>query len=160
MRRRGLDAAITDDEATLCSPSHLVGMRDADDRQALSVKIIEDVENKTRCSRIKASRWLIGQEQSGLMDERPCDGDPLAFAAGKLTSISLAPVEEPDSVECRSTPFGWVAASATVEQPACDVLGCAEPVVEQEGLKHEADQFPANGCPIALGTSHHVDALQ
>ena len=42
--------------------------------------------------RIQRARWLVGEEQTALAHYGPCDGDSLAFAAGKLIRKVLGPV--------------------------------------------------------------------
>jgi hypothetical protein len=48
---------------------------------------------------VKRARRFIGQQQAGLIDQAPDDGDALAFAAGKLAGAMMQARTEADAIK-------------------------------------------------------------
>ena len=54
---------------------------------------------------IEIAGRLIGQDQAGIVDQGPGDGDPLLLAAGKLCGPVVGPVAQPNLFQDRAGLF-------------------------------------------------------
>src|SRR5207253_10195835 len=90
-----LDPAVVEDgEAVAHGQCFLLVVRDVDegdpdlpdgtlDPLQLDLHLLAELQ-------IEGSQWLIEQQHLRVVDEGPCEGDPLALAAGELDRLSVA----------------------------------------------------------------------
>ena len=92
-----------------------------DDRSQVpfSVKFTDHLENRLAGSVVQVPGRLVGQKHLRLPDQGPGNGNPLLFAAGKLTNFMLQPVRK----------------SYPVEHSACSRLYIG-PLVAPDQLRH------------------------
>lgn len=76
------DPAIVQTYDTMAARRDTGIMRDDDQRQALGVQIGEQCENFLGGAAVQIAGRFIGQQQFRAADQRACDGNPLALAAG------------------------------------------------------------------------------
>ena len=106
-----------------------------------ALQAAQQVEDRRAGGGVQRAGRLVGQHQRGLVDQRPGDRDPLAFAAGELVRPVADAVGQADPVQRRRSASCAAPAArhAGVEQAGGDVLGGAEPVGEVELLEDEAE---------------------
>ena len=67
-----------------------------DDRRPLAVDLLEQAHDLGGQVGVEISGRLVGQEEAGVVDDGPGDGDPLLFARGQGVGIIPDPVMEAD----------------------------------------------------------------
>ena len=70
-----------------------------------SVEVVEQGEHVGGRRRVEVAGGLVGEDQRGLGDQRPGDGDALLLAAGQLAGPVVGPVGEADLVERGERPL-------------------------------------------------------
>src|SRR5204862_166901 len=71
-------------------------VRDEDDRDALTVQLLQEDENVDAGPRVEVPRRLVGQQHRGVVDERARDRDTLLLSSGELARMMVGPIGEPD----------------------------------------------------------------
>ena len=79
--------------------SHIVIVRDEDDRRTGTPNALEHVEHRSSSFAIEVPSRLVGKEELWVVRERAGDGYPLAFSAGELARQPMRHVPEADSFE-------------------------------------------------------------
>ena len=99
-RRRLADQAVAHPDDPIAGLADLAVVGHQDERLAvLAIEPSEQREDLGRSLRVEVAGRLVGQDQPGLVDERPGDRDPLLLAARQLGRSVAVPVGEPDEVE-------------------------------------------------------------
>ena len=124
-------------------------VRDHDDRLViLLVQLAEHIKHDLRIFRVEISGRLVGQDYSGIVDDRPCQSDALLFAAGKLQRLVRHFVFELEQPQNLATSFR-IAAIAGM-----DFFGELQISLSRQGrkqiepLKDKADLSPADVRPL------------
>ena len=65
----------------------------------LLIELREDVHDLRARLGVQVSGRLVRQDQGGIVQQRPGDGDPLLLAAGKLVGLVVRPALQPDRVQ-------------------------------------------------------------
>ena len=63
-----------------------------DDRGAVTVEPVEEIENLTTGRRVQLTGGLVGEQDRGPVGDRPGDGHPLHLAAGELSDPVIGAV--------------------------------------------------------------------
>lgn len=87
---------------------------------------------------IKVAHRLVGQQQSGLVDERPGDGDALHLTAGELVGEPIAIAVEVDPGKTLKRSGARIRGSSQLERQL-DIFRRREGGKELEELEDEAD---------------------
>ena len=85
-------------DATLGPVGDIGVMSDHDYGGPLAVQLLEERQNLIASIAIKSAGRLIGQDQCGLIDERPGNGDALLLASGKLAWPMIFAMTQADTV--------------------------------------------------------------
>ena len=124
------------------------------------VETEKELKKAVACSRVQVSRRFVGQYQSGVLHERPRNGNPLLFAAGKLTWSVNQTGREPELAEqspglLRSS---FIRHSADQSRQH-DIFQCIELRQEMVKLEHETDApvpEPGAGSVITSYSIHYT----
>src|SRR5207247_1200838 len=107
---------------------------------ALTVQALEEGEDLEAGAGVQRARWLVGQDDRGVVDEGTGDGDPLLLPAGELARLVVLAVGEPDLDEPLAGARPTIACrDARVEERELDVLERGHSGQQVEGLEDEAD---------------------
>ena len=114
-----------------------------DHNGAAGVDVAEQLKDTAGGPLIEVAGRLVGQENGGIVDQRPSDGDPLLLAAGELPRIRPALGRESDLGQNPHDPGGDGIGPRTGHlQRKSDVL-LGGPVLQQaEVLEHDAEPAP------------------
>jgi hypothetical protein len=74
------------------------------DRLPLIVEFLEQPDDLDGRLGVQVARGLVGEQDRGLVDERPRDRDPLPLPARQLVGAVPHPVAQPDASQARSSP--------------------------------------------------------
>jgi hypothetical protein len=74
---------------------------------------LEQREDFLGVAAIQVAGWLIGEDQSGVIDQRPADGDALLLPAGELVGTVRDPVPSPS---VRRSPSGASVQAALIQE--------------------------------------------
>ena len=90
---------------------------------------------------VEVAGGLVGQEDAGLVDQRPRDRDPLALAARELVGAVVHPLAEPDPLQRlrRARSRRSRARDPGVDQRQLHVVQRGGAGQQVEGLEHEPD---------------------
>src|ERR1051325_1738844 len=114
---------------------------DHDDRGLLlTVELAQDLHDLLAHLAVEVARWLVGEQDLRLADERTGGGNALLLCAGELRRGGVDARGEPDAVEDRARASAPLAAEKTsVEEPDLDVVEHAQIGHEVETLEDEPD---------------------
>ena len=102
----GDDATVAQADDPLGVSGDILFVRHDDDGLPGLVQILEEVDDLDRGLRIEVAGGFVGQQDTGVVDERPGDRDALALPARELVGSMGHPVAEPDE---REGGFGFFA---------------------------------------------------
>ena len=137
------DSAVAerDDPAAVAGDVGLV--RDEHDGQAvLGVEALEDVHDLDARARVEVARRLVGEQDRGIVHERPRDGDALLLAARELVRVVARAVAQTDGGERRERARAALRGRrrrALVQQRQLHVLERARAREQVEALEDEPD---------------------
>ena len=101
---------------------------DDDNRLALFIELLEERHDFFARFGIEISGGLVGEDDRGIVDEGPCDGDALALSAGQFIRPMVEPITEADVLQGMLGFFQAVAAAeAGVNERKLDVVQCIGP---------------------------------
>ena len=89
-------------------------------------------------ARVEVAGRLVGQQDFGLVYQRPGDGHPLLLAAGKLPGLVGGPLLQPDGpqrLQRRFPDFGTI----RIDERQFHVFQGADPRQQVKGLKDKSD---------------------
>ena len=64
--------------------------------QALAVQLIKEIENLCGGLGVERAGWFVGEQEAGVVDQRPCNRHPLLLPAGELIGPMVGAVAQPD----------------------------------------------------------------
>ena len=73
-------------------------MRDQNDRLSHSMQIQQQIQNFLGCGFIKIAGWFVCNQDSGMIDQSPCDGYPLHLSARHLRREMIQTIFNAESV--------------------------------------------------------------
>src|SRR5215207_1195854 len=82
---RMLDLTVAHVDAPRHGARELGVVRDHDDRRAIGVQLVEQLDELAARPRVEVAGGLVGEHDRGSPQERPRDRHPLALATGKLS---------------------------------------------------------------------------
>ena len=94
------DLAVTQTDDALGVAGDLFLVRDDDDRLPGGVQFLEERDDLVGRGRVEVARWLVGEQDAGLVDERPCDRDALALPARELVGPVVQALAQAHALEC------------------------------------------------------------
>ena len=135
----------------------LDGVGDHEDGLTLAVDLAEQVQQLIGGAAVQGPGGLVGQDQTGMGDQRPGHGGPLLLAAGHLVGILVQQLQDAqlagDGVQPGlQLPIG----PPGQHQGQVDVVPQGEGVQQVELLEHEAQVVPAEGRGVGLPDGGHV----
>ena len=153
--------AIDDVDAPPGPIGHVFIVRHDDQREALLVQFLEQVEQVGGRLRVQIAGRFVAQQQAGRTDQRPSDGDALLLAAGKLARQEIDAMAEAHAFDRRPSPgLAIVRGLLAVDLRQHHVFQ-HRPIRQQvERLKHEADALASQPGPLAVGQLCRVDAVE
>ena len=104
---------------------------------------------------VQIARRLVGQDDAGIVHQRPGDGHPLLLPTGELRGLVPHPIGQSDHLQQATRPLPALGRGhAGKEHGEFHVLGRRHRRDEVEGLKHEADlTAPVCGQSILVQSS-------
>ena len=136
----GLDAAVAHAHDAIGGGRDVVVVRDHQDRLAARVQPAEQLEHLVAALGVERAGGLVGEQQRGLVGERPRDREPLALAARQHARRVLRLVGETEQVEQVARPrLGALARRARDHRGQRHVLEHAHAFEQVEELEHDAD---------------------
>ena len=156
-----LDAAVHDLDHPLAPLGDVRVVGDDHDRLAPGVHPVEDLEDLEAGLAVEVAGGLVGEDQRGLVHERPGDGRPLALSPGELGRAVLCPVREADPVEGRARQLlALRARDPGIQEGELHVAQKRGLGEEVEGLEDEADLLVADGRDLEARELVDVVSLQ
>ena len=135
----------------------LVG--DQDDRDAVPIELLEYAHDLIAGPAVQVTGGLVGQDDGGLVDEGPGDGDALLLPAGKLAWLMVQPVTQAHALEGLARAAAPVLSTA-VHQGKLHVGQGGRAGQQVEGLEHEPNLLAANPRQGIVPQIAHVRAAQ
>src|ERR1700704_1815758 len=83
-------------EDRLCIGGNSIIMGHHDDGPPLTIEFCHDFHDPCRSSRIEIPGGLVCKEQRRVVDQGPCDRNPLHLASGELWRCMLYPLQKSD----------------------------------------------------------------
>ncbi len=121
--------------------SRIVG--DHDDGRSFLVHPGKKVHDPGSGHRIEVAGRFVAEEEVGVVDECPGNGDPLLLAAGELARlVGIKPLFKPDRCKHLERPLPGVALPAPEDHRVLDVLDRREERDQVEVLEDEPDVIP------------------
>jgi hypothetical protein len=118
------DVAVAHADDALGPGGNVVFVGDHDDGLAHGVELRQALHNLVAGLGVEVAGRLVGQDDTGIIDQSPGDGDALLLAAGQLHGAVIEAIAQADHVGQVEAPFacplGQV--NALVEQGNLDVL--------------------------------------
>jgi hypothetical protein len=122
----------------------------------LADRLPQEVQDVGRGVRVEVAGGLVGEDQIGLVDQRPGAGHPLLLAAGELGRAMREPVRDAQLLHQVAEPVAVGLGPGQVSGQG-DVLGRGQRRDQVEGLEDEADLVPAQ--PGEPGVVEPADVL-
>ena len=138
---------------------------DDDDGDALlAIEPHQRFHDFVRGAGIEIAGRLVGEQQTGRVDQRPRDRHPLLLAARELAGRIALAVAQTEQLERRPRPLdartGAGGSRCGVEQRQRHVLERAGAGQKVEALEHEAQAFAAQPRPFRLAEVRHIGAFE
>jgi hypothetical protein len=122
----------------------------------LADRLAQEVQDVGRGVRVEVAGGLVGEDQIGLVDQRPGARHPLLLAAGELGRAVREPVRDAELPDQVAEPVAVDPGPGQVGGQG-DVLGRGQRRDQVEGLEDEADLVPAQ--PGEAGVIQPADVL-
>ena len=94
VRRVDDQAAVAEGEQARGEGGDVVLVGDDDDGDAAAVELLQQRHHLDAGRRVERAGRLVGEDQLGIVDQRPRDGDALLLAAGELRRVVVLAVGE------------------------------------------------------------------
>jgi hypothetical protein len=122
----------------------------------LADRLPQEVQDVSRGVRVEVAGGLVGEDQIGLVDQRPGAGHPLLLTAGELGRAMRETVRDAQLLHQVAEPVAVGLGPGQVSGQG-NVLGCGQGRDQVEGLEDEADLVPAQ--PGEPGVVEPADVL-
>jgi hypothetical protein len=122
----------------------------------LADRLPQEVQDVGRGVRVEVAGGLVGEDQIGLVDQRPGAGNPLLLTAGELGRAVRETVRDAQLPDQVAEPVAVDPGPGQVGREG-DVLGRGQRRDQVEGLEDEADLVPAQ--PGEPGVVEPADVL-
>ena len=129
------DQPVGDMDRAIGVCRHLGVVSYEDDSHAMNVQPLEHPQDLVAGMRIEIAGRLVGQQQRGVIDQCPGDGDPLLLSAGHLRGLVAHPLGQADLLEQRLAQPPRVVAG----RPAEGVVQRHEDVVQGRRPRQEIE---------------------
>jgi hypothetical protein len=138
-----LSISQSDDARRVLQQSLVVGGEN-ESKTKLAVQIAHQLDQLRSVERVQVRGGFIGQHQRGTMHDGASHRHSLAFTAGEQIGTMIGPVRQADALQgrCNALP-AFPHSNGLDQQRELDILSGCENGNEVEGLKDEADLFPA-----------------
>src|SRR5438477_9575733 len=147
---RGDHAVGTRDDTGGVGGNVVLG-RHHDDRLAAAVQVAEHLHQLGAGGRVEVPGGLIGEQDGGLVHERPGDRDPLALAARQLVGPVVHPVAQPDPGERLGGVLAPLAGGLPrIDQRQLHIVERRRPRQQVERLEHESDLLVADAGQLVI----------
>src|ERR1039458_8892140 len=124
---------------------------------APGVKAAQQLDHFLSPGRVESAGRLVGQQQRGLVGERPGDGQTLTLAARQHAGHRRDLVADAEQVEQVARPrFGRFALASRDNGRQGHVLQYGHPLEQVEELEDDADVAPPHARELVLGTPGHL----
>src|SRR5579864_192243 len=144
--------------AAVGESGHYGVVRHHDDRAALLMELTQQAENDFFVLRVEIAGGLVGQNNSGVVDQRSRDADALLLATGELGRQMMRPVAKSDS---RQSFEGFLLVGHAVEILRQHyVFDGGEEGDQVKLLEDESDLFAAHTIQFGCGNSGYVLAVE
>ena len=115
-------------------------VRDHDDRLALGVQLIQNIQDLCAALGVQISRGFIGENDQGVIGQCPGDRHPLLLSAGQFKGTVLDPVSESDPLgEHHRSLAALVLGDMLIIHRHLDILDDIELTDQIERLEDKAD---------------------
>ena len=116
------ELAVLHDADPLCPARHRAVVRDQHHRQAaVPPQLLQQADDVVPGALVQVAGRLVGQQDLGLLDQRPGDGDALLLSAGQLGRQMPDPVGQANVGQCLPRPGAaaqrWRHAAAPAQPP-------------------------------------------
>ncbi len=124
-----------------------------DDHDRPVLEVAQQRQHGAPALGVEIARRLVGEHELGIVDERPCDREPLLLAARELVREMVGDGREPQLVDQLRRASLTSRGCARETGREHHVLGAGELLDEMKGLEHEADVAKprARELPRSLG---------
>src|SRR5947207_3000540 len=140
---------------------NVVLVRDHDDRLAAAVQVAEHLHQLGAGGRVEVPGGLIGEQDGGLVHERPGDRDPLALAARQLVGPVVHPVAQPDPGERLGGVLAPLAGGLPrIDQRQLHIVERRRPRQQVERLEAESDLLVADAGQLITRQVAHLLPVQ
>ena len=155
------DLAVLDEQDPARAAGRTDGMRDHQDGLAAGTDIGEDAQQLVRGAGIERAGRLVGQQQTGVRDDRAGNGRALLLAAGDLIRIFFQQLRDAELRRDGLEPCAKLALRhAREHERQIDVVLDREGVEQVELLKDEAEIVAAEGGAVGLADGREVFAVE
>jgi hypothetical protein len=139
-------------------------VRHHDDRRALVVQLMQQLQDLLAGPGIQVARGLVGQDDGRVVDQCPGDGHPLLLSARQLVGPVMHPLAQSHRFEGSDRAFVALSVgqriAAVVQQRQQHVFGRGQPGQQVVRLEDEADLAVPHAGQLVLAQPADVLPIQ
>ena len=136
-------------------------MRNQHDSMTLVVELFENAYHLRAGFGIQVARGLVGEDDGGVVDQRPRDSHPLLLTAGKLVWTAVQPMRQTHRFQYFLSPLVAIRHFMTdVSKGQFDVVQHARTAQKIEALENETDFFVAQHRQLVVRECLGVTAAE
>jgi len=157
------DSSIAHDEVAFAESRDVEFVGDHYDGDSLVVEFLKNAHHFNGGFAVEIARWLVGEQDLRLIDERSRDRHALLLSSGKLAGKMSRAVRESDRGQGPFRALAHVPARAAmpaIEHRQLDIFECGRAREEIETLKNETELFVAKVGEFVAVELRNIDSVE